>query len=184
MSISPLSIEGCWKYRPKIYSDLRGKFFEWFQDSTFRETEGEPFNLAQANCSVSKKGVLRGIHFTNTSPGQSKFVTVFGGKVLDIIVDLRKNSPTFKKWEFILLDSENPTALYIPWGVGHGFLSLEDDSVFVYLCDQRYNPQKEFDLNALDPEIGIEWPTELEIIRSEKDMQAPFLKSIFELLPN
>lgn len=184
MSVEFLSIPGCWAFRPIIHSDSRGKFFEWFQDSTFSELTNQEFSLAQANCSVSKKGVLRGIHFTSYEPGQSKIVSVFSGKVLDVLIDLRKNSPTFKKWEAVLIDSEDPTAVYIPWGVGHGFMSLEEGSTFVYLCDQRYSPQNEFDLNALDPEIGIQWPSDIDIIQSEKDKNAPFIKNIMDKLPN
>ncbi len=184
MSIKHLSINGCWTYQPKIHSDARGQFFEWFQDSTFSELTGNNFSLAQANCSISKKGVLRGIHFTSRSPGQSKIVTVLSGKVFDVVVDLRKSSPTFGKWESIVLDSNKPTTLYIPWGVGHGFMALEEQNVFTYLCDKRYDPINEYDLNALDTDIKIEWPKEVEIVRSKKDSEAPYLNSILGILPN
>lgn len=183
MNTFELGIKGCWAYVPKVHSDNRGNFFEWFQNSLFDLDAEKRFDLAQANCSISQKGVLRGIHFTSMAPGQSKFVTVLGGKVLDVIVDLRQNSPTFKKWEFITLDSQNPLSVFIPWGVGHGFLALEDNSVFVYLCDQRYNPKNEFDLNAFDPDIGIDWPKDIEIVQSQKDKQAPFLNTIAKFLP-
>jgi dTDP-4-dehydrorhamnose 3,5-epimerase len=183
MSIRELTIPGCLVYEPKIHKDDRGRFFEWFQDSTFSQISGDNFNLAQANCSISKKGVLRGIHFTSRDPGQSKLVTVFAGKVFDVMVDLRKSSPTFGKWESIILDSSEPKTIYIPWGVGHGFLALEEDTVFSYLCDERYNPSNEFDLNALDEEIGIEWPSGISFLRSAKDKNAPNLKSILKVLP-
>lgn len=184
MSIKHLSINGCWTYQPKIHSDARGQFFEWFQDSTFSELTGNSFSLAQANCSISKKGVLRGIHFTAKAPGQSKLITVFSGKVFDVLVDLRKDSPTFGKWESIVLDSQKPSTVYLPWGIGHGFMALEDKSTFAYLCDKRYDPKNEFDLNAFDPDVNIEWPQEIKAIQSDKDKNAPFLKNIMNRLPN
>ncbi len=184
MAISTLSIHGCLSFEPVVYEDERGKFFEWFQGDTLREHTGFNFELAQANCSISKKGVLRGIHYTNKYPGQSKWVTVFSGKALDVIVDLRKNSPTFKKWQSILLEAEKPQMLYIPWGVGHAFLSMEDDTVFTYLCDKRYDPVNEFDLNAFDDEIKISWPDGLKFIQSDKDKKAPYLNNVLDLLPN
>ena len=184
MTIKALNIAGCWQFEPEVHLDNRGSFFEWFQNKSAAKFNKFDFQLAQANCSISAKGVLRGIHYTKNEPGQSKLVTVIGGSVLDVIVDLRQNSPTFKKWQIIKLEAANPKTIYIPWGVGHGFLSLEDNTSFVYLCDQSYNPANEFDLNALDPEIGITWPSEIEILQSEKDKSAPNLNSIKDLLPD
>ncbi len=183
LTITNLEINGCWSFEPKIHSDSRGDFYEWFQADVFNEIQGEEFQLAQANCSTSKKGVLRGIHYTKSAPGQSKLVTVISGSVLDVIVDLRQSSPTFKKWQIIKLEAANPKSIYIPWGVGHGFLSLEDYTNFVYLCDQRYNPANEFDLNAFDPDIGIEWPSGIKVIQSDKDKSAPPIESINDQLP-
>ena len=178
-----LSISGCWIYKPDVFEDERGKFFEWYQDSTFNVETKEFFNLAQANCSISRKGALRGLHFTTKAPGQSKLVTVFSGKVFDVLVDLRTSSPTFGKWESVVLDSKVPSTMYVPWGIGHGFLALED-SVFAYLCDKRYDPKNEYDLNAFDPELNINWPIEVGVIQSKKDKEAPFLNTILETLPN
>ncbi len=184
MLVRKLAIPGCWLYKPQRHQDERGVFFEWFQDSTFKFQVEENFNLAQANCSISNVGVLRGIHFTATAPGQSKLVTVFSGKVFDVLVDLRKDSPMFGKWESVVLEAVSPTTIYIPWGIGHGFMALEDNSVFAYLCDKRYDPNNEFDLNAFDPDLNIGWPPEIQAIRSEKDKNAPFLKNIMDKLPN
>jgi dTDP-4-dehydrorhamnose 3,5-epimerase len=184
MVASELEIAGCWSFEPKIHSDSRGNFYEWFQEENFSQVTGENFQLAQANCSVSKKGVLRGIHFTKLAPGQAKLVTVFSGAVLDVLVDLRKSSPTFKKWLLIPIEADQPKTIYVPWGVGHGFLSLTDNTVFAYLCDARYNPSNEFDLNAFDSDIGIHWPSNLEIIRSSKDENAKTLKESFDVLPD
>jgi dTDP-4-dehydrorhamnose 3,5-epimerase len=179
-----LEIKGCWEFQPKLHSDSRGDFYEWFQEISFSEIHEERFQLAQANCSISRKNVLRGIHYTKNSPGQSKIVTVFAGAVLDVLVDLRKSSPTFKRWQLIKLESDNPKSIYIPWGVGHGFLSLTDNTVFAYLCDARYNPNNEFDLNAFDSDLDIRWPPGLEIIRSKKDEEAKTLSESLENLPD
>ena len=183
MKTFELEIQGCWVFQPNVHSDSRGDFFEWFQKDSFYEIEGEKFHLAQANCSISKKGVLRGIHYTKSAPGQSKIVTVLNGAVFDVLVDLRKSSPTFKKWQLVKLEADTPKTIYIPWGVGHGFLSLEDNTAFTYLCDARYNPSNEFDLDAFDSEIGIEWPTGIEIIRSSKDENAMSFRESFHDLP-
>lgn len=184
MNINNLKISGCWLHDLDVFKDQRGEFFEWFQDSTNEKMNGKKFQIAQANCSVSTKGVLRGIHFTSRHPGQSKLVTVLSGKVFDVVVDLRKSSPTFGQWESVVLDANSPKALYIPWGVGHGFMSLEDKTVFAYLCDQRYNPTNEFDLNAFDADVNIEWPSHIQAIQSVKDKSAPFLDSLDSVLPD
>ena len=183
MSIRELTIPGCLVYEPKIHKDDRGSFFEWFQDSTFSQISGVNFKLAQANCSISQIGVLRGIHFTSREPGQSKLVTVFSGKVFDVLVDLRRSSPTYGKWESVVLDGNNPKVLYVPWGVGHGFLTLEDHTIFTYLCDARYNPDNEFTLDAFDSEVGIKWPKIDKYIRSIKDEKAPLICESIENLP-
>jgi len=173
MSIEKLEVQGCWTFTPKSYSDERGSFHEWFQDSTFAEVTQGQFNVAQANCSVSNKGVIRGIHSAKVPPGQAKYVTCFTGSVFDIVVDLRVGSPTFGKWNSVVLDSREPKALYIPSGIGHAFMALEDNSTFVYLCDQRYNPSNEFDIHPLDPTLNIEWPSGYEPVLSPKDAAAP-----------
>lgn len=179
-----LTIEGCWAFPLKVFYDERGHFYEWFRQDEFKGVAGEEFLLGQANCSISKRGVLRGIHFAKNPPGQSKFVTCVSGKVLDLIVDFRIGSPTFGEWQTILLDSEHPTAIYIPTGVGHGFMSLEENSTFVYLCDVAYNPKNEFDINPLDKDLAINWPKEIEPILSLKDSKAMSFKDGFKVFPS
>lgn len=183
-NIFSLDISGCWVFKPRIHSDSRGSFFEWFQDSTFQNHVNEDFKLAQANCSISSKGVIRGIHFAKYPPGQSKYVTCFSGSVFDVLVDLRKGSPTFGKWISLVIDSRDPIAIYIPSGVGHAFMALEDQTTFAYLCDQRYNPENEFDLSPFDETIGIVWPPEIVPILSEKDQQAAKFEQLLAVFPN
>ncbi|MFD9662859.1 dTDP-4-dehydrorhamnose 3,5-epimerase family protein [Rhodococcus sp. NPDC059968] len=176
-----LNVAGSWEITPKLFGDARGVFLEWFKEPVFIGAAGHSLNLAQANCSVSAAGVLRGIHFAYVPPGQAKYVTCVKGAVLDVVVDIRVGSPTFGTWDSVLLDDKDRRAIYLSEGLGHAFLSLEDDSTVVYLCSSGYAPEREFGINPLDPEIGIEWPTTsrsgspLELTLSEKDASAPFL---------
>ena len=176
MGVEELEIPGAWVFTPKHFGDDRGVFFEWFQDSTFREHAGDDLVLAQANCSVSQKGVLRGIHYANVPPGQRKYVTCFSGSALDVLVDLREGSPTFGKWCSVLLDADERKVVSIPNGVGHAFMALEDNTTVVYLVSTPFSPSDEFEINPLDEKIGINWGmnfSELKI--SEKDKIAPTL---------
>lgn len=177
MKVERLELPGCWSYVPQIYQDHRGKFFELFKNEVFIKELGSNFDLRQVNSSFSKRGTLRGIHFTKSPVGQAKYVTCVNGSVLDVLVDLRPNSPTFGKWISVILDSRDNKALYIPAGVGHSFLALED-SIFVYLCDKEYDPKNEFDLDPFDPKLAIEWPAMEDFFLSEKDRNAP---SFFEI---
>ena len=180
MKFVDLSINGAWVSELQVHSDSRGIFFEWFKHESFNYRTEKEFKLAQANCSISQRGVLRGIHYTKNAPGQSKLVTVFSGSVLDVIVDLRVGSQTFGQWDSIILNASEPRAVYIPSGIGHAFMALEDNSTFVYLCDQRYNPNNEFEINPMDKAIGITWPDGITPILSDKDKAAPGLDSIIE----
>ena len=176
-----LDVAGSWEITPKQFGDDRGVFLEWFKDPAFVEAVGHSLNLAQANCSVSAAGVLRGLHFADVPPGQAKYVTCIRGAVLDVVVDIRVGSPTFGAWDSVLLDDVDRRAIYLSEGLGHAFLSLEDDSAVVYLCSEGYAPGREHGINPLDQVIGIDWPTTsrsgepLELILSEKDTEAPTL---------
>jgi len=186
-----LKVPGAWEITPKQFGDPRGVFLEWFKESAFVEAVGHPLDLQQANCSVSAAGVLRGIHFADVPPGQAKYVTCPKGAVLDVAVDIRVGSPTFGQWDAVLLDDVDRRAIYLSEGLGHAFLSLEDDSTVVYLCSTGYSPGREHGVHPLDPEIGIEWPTTgrdgspLSPQLSEKDLAAPTLSQAREdgLLP-
>ncbi|MFC9836891.1 dTDP-4-dehydrorhamnose 3,5-epimerase [Rhodococcus sp. NPDC127530] len=181
MDVRELTVDGSWELTPRQFGDERGVFFEWFKESTFAEAVGHLLNLAQANCSVSAAGVLRGIHFADVPPGQAKYVTCTRGAVLDVVVDIRCGSPTFGVWDSVLLDDLDRRAIYLSEGLGHAFLSLEDNSTVVYLCSSGYEPGREHGINPFDPEVGIDWPTTsrsgstLELILSEKDTAAPSL---------
>ena len=183
MSVEKLDIPGAWVFTPKQFGDERGVFFEWFQDSTFEEFSGDKFNLAQANCSISQKGTLRGIHCADVPPGQRKYITCVAGSALDVLVDFRIGSPTFGKWHSVVLDTKDRRVVCVPNGVGHGFMALEDNTSIVYLCDQRYNPAAEFEVNPLDPQIGIQWPKDIVPLLSPKDESAPMLAQVTDRLP-
>jgi dTDP-4-dehydrorhamnose 3,5-epimerase len=173
--VRPLSIEGTWLFEPKIFPDDRGSFHEWFRGPEFRAATGYDLSLAQANFSVSRRGVLRGLHFADVPPGQAKYVTCARGAVLDVMVDLRVGSPTFGRWESARLDEENRNAVFVAEGIGHAFMALTDDATVLYLCSTGYSPGREHGVDPLDPELGIAWPTDVEPVLSAKDAAAPSL---------
>ena len=181
MQLRELSVPGAWEITPRQFPDDRGVFLEWFKDEAFQEKVGHRLDLQQANCSVSAAGVLRGVHFADVPPGQAKYVTCARGAVLDVVVDIRVGSPTFGAWDSVLLDDVDRRAIYLPEGLGHAFLSLEDDSTVLYLCSTGYAPGREHGIHPLDPEIDIDWPTvgrdgtELTLRLSDKDAEAPTL---------
>ncbi|MEG3614325.1 dTDP-4-dehydrorhamnose 3,5-epimerase [Isoptericola haloaureus] len=192
MQFRELVVAGAYEITPQQHGDARGVFLEWFKASVFADHLGHDLDLQQANCSVSAAGVLRGIHFTDVPPGQAKYVTCPRGAVLDVVVDIRMGSPTFGRWDTVLLDDAERRAVYVGEGLGHAFLSLEDGSTVMYLCSTGYNPTAEHGVHPLDPAIGIEWPTTardgapLAPQLSEKDAAAPTLAEAQEqgLLPS
>ncbi|CAM3017549.1 dTDP-4-dehydrorhamnose 3,5-epimerase family protein [Prescottella defluvii] len=181
MDYRELKVPGAWEITPRQFGDHRGVFLEWFKEPGFSAAVGRTLDLAQANCSVSAAGVLRGIHFADVPPGQAKYVTCAKGAVLDVVVDLRVGSPTFGQWDSVLLDDVDRRALFISEGLGHAFLSLEDDSTVIYLCSSGYDPEREHEVSPLDPGISIDWPvtgrdgTPLQWTLSDKDLAAPTL---------
>lgn len=192
MEIRPLTIDGAYQITPVQHGDPRGMFLEWFKATSFREFVGRDLELAQANCSISAAGVVRGIHFSDVPPGQAKYVFCLSGAVLDIVVDVRIGSPTFGKWDSVLLDDIDRRGIFISEGLGHAFMSLAEGSTVVYLCSTPYAPGREHGVHPLDPEIGIDWPTvdreggALAPVLSEKDAAAPSLAEAFQadLLPH
>lgn len=192
MDVRPLSIDGAWAFTPVLRGDDRGVFLEAFKADVVAETIGRPFQLAQVNTSVSAAGVVRGIHFSDVPPSQAKYVTCSAGAVLDVVVDIRVGSPTFGRWDAVLLDDNDRRAVYLSEGLGHAFCSLQDGSVVTYLCSTGYRPGSEHGIDPMDPELGIEWPkiardgSPLEYVLSKKDSAAPGLSQAREsgLLPS
>ena len=156
--VRALSVPGALEVTPVQHGDDRGVFLEWFREDAFVEATGHALHLAQANCSVSQAGILRGIHFAELPPSQAKYVTCVHGAVLDVVVDIRVGSPTFGQWDSVLLDDVDRRAVYLSEGLGHAFMALEDDTVVNYLCSAPYAPGREHGIHPLDPEIGIAWP--------------------------
>jgi len=181
MTYRELAVPGAWEITPAQHGDPRGVFLEYFQGGPFRAATGHDLDLQQANCSVSATGVLRGIHYADVPPGQAKYVTCAKGAVLDVVVDVRVGSPTFGTWDSVLLDDVDRRAIYLSEGLGHAFLSLEDDSTVLYLCSTGYSPGREHGIHPLDTEVGIVWPTTardgspITPQLSAKDLAAPTL---------
>ena len=179
MTARELTVSGAWELTPALHTDSRGLFFEWFTDPAFEAFAGHRFDLHQANCSVSAAGVLRGVHFAQVPPSQAKYVTCLRGSVFDVVVDIRVGSPTFGKWDAVVLDDQRRRTVYLSEGLGHAFLALEDDSTVMYLCSAGYAPDREHTINALDPALDIAWPAvDGEPIISDRDRQAPTLEEV------
>ncbi|ORX02134.1 dTDP-4-dehydrorhamnose 3,5-epimerase [Mycolicibacillus trivialis] len=175
MAARELSVPGAWEFTPQVHRDPRGLFFEWFTDRQFTDVAGHRLDLHQANCSVSAAGVLRGLHFAEVPPGQAKYVTCVSGTVFDVVVDIRVGSPTFGRWDAVLLDTVDRRSVYLAEGLAHGFLAMQDQSTVMYLCSAEYNPEREHTLDALDPALSIDWPRDHPLIVSDRDAAAPTL---------
>ncbi|WP_327071989.1 dTDP-4-dehydrorhamnose 3,5-epimerase [Kitasatospora sp. NBC_01302] len=163
--------------RPKSYHDTRGFFFESFNQDTFRAAIGRPFTAAQVNCSVSRRGVIRGVHGARL-PGQAKLVYCVRGAILDVAVDMRVGSPTFGKYVERRLSQHEPEAVFLGEGIGHGFQILEDDTCVNYLCSAPYVPGDEIALDPLDPEVNIAWRATEPLVLSDKDRTARMLSQL------
>lgn len=176
MQIRELSIPDSYEITPRQFADERGVFLEWYRFDKLSEVVGHPLDLCQANTSVSKRGVLRGVHFADFPKGQAKYVTATHGAVLDFVVDIRVGSPTFGQWDSVLLDDVDRRAIYISEGLGHAFVALTDDATVSYLVSDVYNAPKEHGLNPLDADIALTIPDAAgELILSTKDTDAPGL---------
>ncbi|MCX5786107.1 MAG: dTDP-4-dehydrorhamnose 3,5-epimerase [Elusimicrobia bacterium] len=170
-----LKIQGLVLIKPEIGSDDRGTFSEIYKSSVFRKA-GIKDAFVQDNRSVSKKGVLRGLHYQRRLFSQAKLVSCGRGRVFDVAVDLRKDSKTFKKWFGVELSGENRLSLFIPAGFAHGFLALADGSEVTYKCSKEYAPAHDAGIRWDDPAVGVKWPFKKPRL-SEKDKNLPFLKS-------
>lgn len=175
MNIIKTELEGVLILEPKVFGDNRGWFMESFSDKVFKE-QGLNINFVQDNHSYSAiKGTLRGLHFQNNPMAQTKLVRCTRGKILDVVVDIRKGSPTYKKWIAVELSQENKKQLLIPKGFAHGFATLTDDVEVQYKVDEYYSKEHDRSIRFDDPEIGIDWGIENPIL-SDKDKNAPLLK--------
>lgn len=187
MEIMKAGIEGAHLITTLVYMDKRGEFAEWFRADSFKEATGRDLDLRQGNISVSKKGVVRGIHFADVPPGQAKYVTCPYGSIIDFIVDIRVGSPTFGQWEAVEVSSKLRNAVFLSEGLGHAFVSLQDDTVVSYLVTDTFKPDREHGINPLDADLNIDFgmPSE-HLLFSEKDKEAPSLSEALAsgLLPN
>ncbi|WET80973.1 dTDP-4-dehydrorhamnose 3,5-epimerase family protein [Amycolatopsis sp. QT-25] len=187
MQARKLAVEGALEFTPRVFPDDRGLFLSPFQEEAFIEAHGGPlFPVAQTNHSVSKRGVVRGVHYTATPPGIAKYVYCARGKALDIVVDIRVGSPTFGKWDAVLMDQEAHRTMYFPVGVGHAFVALEDDTVMSYMLSGGYVAENELALSALDPALGLPIDSGVDPVLSERDQVAITLAEARErgLLPD
>lgn len=180
-----MGIDGAWLFEPAVFDDDRGSFTAPFQGAVFREALGFDLRVAQTNHSVSRRGVIRGLHFAEVPPGQAKYLWVAEGAVRDVAVDLRVGSPTFGRAEVVELDAGSMRAVYLAEGLGHAFQALSDHTVVGYLCSTPYAPEREHGIDPLDPELALPWVEGIEPVLSAKDRAAPGLRQVLDtgLLP-
>lgn len=175
------TLDGVLLIEPAVHGDHRGFFHESYRENVWADA-GVPTTWVQDNHSRSRQGIVRGMHFS-LGAGQAKLVRCGRGKILDVVVDLRKASPTYGRWEGFELDDDTLKQLYIPVGFAHGFCVLSDVADVIYKCSNYYDPAVEKGFRFDDPDVGIAWPTELELDVSERDRTAPLLREIADELP-
>lgn len=176
VQIRELNIPDAFEITPVKRTDDRGIFFEWYRFDVLAEAVGHPLDLRQANTSVSRKGVVRGIHFADVPPSQAKYVTAPYGAVLDFVVDIRVGSPTFGQWDSVLLDDIDRRAVYFAEGLGHAFIALTEGATVSYLVSDTYSPGSEHGIDPRDADIGLVFPEGAgEPLLSKKDTDAPTL---------
>ena len=174
VQIRELSISDAYELTPKQHADDRGIFLEWYRFDKLEQTIGHPLQLSQANLSVSRKGVVRGIHFASLPGGQAKYVTAVHGAVLDYTIDLRVGSPTYGEWDSVLLDDIDRRSVYLSEGLGHAFVALTDGAAVTYLVSNTFNPEREHGISPLDLDIDLVFPADLGALSlSPKDIDAP-----------
>lgn len=182
MRAEATQIKDCYIIHDTVFEDERGYFFESFNRQKFEQQTGLDVNFVQDNQSKSAYGVLRGLHFQKGEWAQAKLVRVIQGKVLDVVVDLRKSSPSFGQHVAVELSENSRTQLFVPRGLAHGFVVLSETCVFFYKCDNYYNKQSEGGLMYNDPELNIDWKINADqFIVSEKDKNNPYFNQLTEL---
>ena len=174
-------LEGPILIEPAAYGDERGFFCETYRRTIFEEL-GVREEMVQDNHSRSRRGIVRGMHF-QIEPGTSKLVRCGRGAILDVLVDIRRGSPTFGQWEAFELTDENMRIVYCPIGFAHGFCTLSDHADVIYKQSSYYTPGTDRGIKYDDPDVGIEWPEGLELIPSERDANAPLLREVADALP-
>lgn len=175
MGSRELTVPDSFLFSPTKLTDSRGHFYESYRKDALADVVGHGFTVAQANFSVSSRGVLRGVHGVTLPPGQAKIVTCHRGAILDVVVDTRIGSPTFGGHAANVLTAESGEFVYVAEGLGHAFLALTDDTCVGYLCSTRYVPGTQVDINPLDPDLGLDWSMAGQPELSEKDASAPSL---------
>ena len=179
MTVEETKLKGCFIIHDTVFPDPRGYFFESFNQKTFESLTGLNISFVQDNQSKSSKGVLRGLHFQQGEHAQAKLVRVLEGKVMDVAVDLRKDSPTFGQHVAVELDTENHLQFFVPRGFAHGFIVLSERAVFFYKCDNYYNKASEGGILYNDDTLGIDWQMdESELLLSDKDKELHKLNDI------
>lgn len=183
MIVKETALDGCYIIEPTIHKDDRGYFYESFHQEKFEQAIKEKINFVQDNQSRSARGVLRGIHFQKGEFAQAKLVRVLQGEVLDVVVDLRKDSKTFGQHETVLLSGTNKKQLFVPRGFAHGFITLSEISEFAYKCDNYYHKESESGIIYNDSTLNIDWQIpKTQIIVSEKDQELPSFNALIEEL--
>lgn len=177
MQIRELAVSGAFEVTPVKHADDRGAFLEWYRFDRLQDAVGHPLDLRQGNLSVSRRGVVRGIHFADVPPGQAKYVMCTTGAVMDFAIDIRVGSPTFGQWDSALLDDVDRRALYLSEGLGHAFVALSEEATVSYLVSDVYSPSAEHGIHPLDEQIGLRFPDGAgELLLSPKDAEAPTLE--------
>ncbi|MFJ3586847.1 dTDP-4-dehydrorhamnose 3,5-epimerase family protein [Streptomyces sp. NPDC090127] len=172
MRITPTKVPGAFLVTPDALRDERGSFYEGWRADELERATGYPFIPRQINYSVSRRNTLRGIHSVSRPPGQAKFVTCVRGALRDVVVDLRVDSPTFGRYDSTVLDADSGTSVFVPEGVGHGFLTLTDDACICYVLSSAHVPGTQIDINPLDPDLDLPWGFTEPPLISEKDAHA------------
>ena len=179
MKVEETKLKDCFIIRDTVFEDPRGYFFESFNQQRFASLIGLNVSFVQDNQSKSTRGVLRGIHFQQGESAQAKLVRVLSGKVLDVAVDLRIDSPTFGQWETVELTGDNHVQFFVPRGFGHGFVVLSEEATFFYKCDNFYNKASEGGIVYNDPDLAIDWKIpEGDLLLSDKDKALPTLTEV------
>jgi dTDP-4-dehydrorhamnose 3,5-epimerase and related enzymes len=180
--VRELAIPDAYVFTPVQHADERGVFLEFYRFEALASAVGHSLDLRQGNISVSQRGVVRGVHYALVPPSQAKYVHAPTGAFLDIVVDIRVGSPTYGRWESVLIDDVDRRGVYLAEGLGHVLVALSDGATASYLTSAVFDPEREKAINVLDPELGIEFPFDRDALRlSPKDLEAPGLAEAADL---